>query len=173
MAKSALTREVYSCPVSRDRAPSRSSLERGRLRVVPVTLTEANAFVVRYHRHHSTKSGARFALAATVDGAIVGVAIVARPVARLLDDGKTAELARLATDGTANACSFLLATVARVARAMGYQRLITYTLPAEGGASLRAAGWRAEQLTAGGGWSRLGRPRADENPCAKLRWTAW
>lgn len=165
MAKSALTRGVHPCPASPHRTPS--------LRVVPVTLTEANAFVVRFHRHHSTKAGARFALAATMGGAIVGVAIVARPVARHLDDGKTAELARLATDGTRNACSFLLATVARVVRAMGYQRLITYTLPVEGGASLRAAGWRAEHLTAGGDWSRAGRPRADDNPGAKLRWTAW
>ena len=75
------------------------------------------------------------------DGRLAGVAIVGRPVSRYLDDGKTLEVNRLCTDGTKNACSFLYAAAARAARAMGYQRIITYTLDTEGGASLRAAGW--------------------------------
>lgn len=92
---------------------------------------------------------------------IVGVAIVGRPVARTLDDGWTLEVTRVATDGTKNACSALYASAWRAARAMGYQRLITYTLPSEGGASLRAAGWRTVHRTKGGNWNTPARPRVD------------
>jgi hypothetical protein len=70
------------------------------------------------------------------------VAIVGRPVARRMDDGETVEINRVCTDGTRNACSLLLGAVRRAARALGYKRVITYTLPSEGGASLRAAGYR-------------------------------
>ena len=54
----------------------------------------------------------------------------------------TLEVTRLCTDGTKNACSFLYGKAARAAFALGYRRIGTYTLPDEGGASLRAAGWK-------------------------------
>lgn len=75
-------------------------------------------------------------------GELVGVAIVGRPVARALQDGKTAEVSRVCTSGEPNACSKLLSACRRVAVALGYSRLITYTLVSELGTSLRAAGWR-------------------------------
>lgn len=102
---------------------------------------------------------------------MVGVAIVGRPVARQSQDGLTAEVKRLATDGTRNACSILYAAAWRAARALGYRRLITYTLPEEGGASLRGAGWRCIGSAGGGAWSRRARPRVDLHPTQqKLRW---
>lgn len=141
------------------------------LELVPVTLREANAFVVRHHRHHKPARGCKFALAAAAAGVVVGVAIVGRPVARGLDDGWTAEVTRLCTDGTRNACSFLYGAAWRAARALGYQRCGTYTLPEEGGASLRAAGWRLIGEAGGGSWSCPSRPRVDLHPMqTKLRW---
>lgn len=101
------------------------------LEVVPITFKEANEFVRRYHRHHGPVQGYKFAigLADTERNEIVGVVIVGRPVARYLDDGWTLEVTRLCTDGTRNACSKLYAAAWRAARALGYRRLITYTLP--------------------------------------------
>ena len=77
------------------------------------------------------------------DGLLVGAAIAGRPVSRMLDNGQTIEVTRLVSDGTPNACSCLLGAMRRVARAMGYARIITYTLASESGTSLRAAGWTA------------------------------
>lgn len=141
------------------------------LQIVPVTLREAKAFVERHHRHHKAPQGGLFAIGAAKDGEIVGVVIVGRPVARMLDDGWTAEVTRCCTDGTRNAPSMLYRAAWRAARAMGYRRLVTYTLPEEGGASLRAAGWRLIGEAGGGSWHRESRPRIDLHPTqTKLRW---
>lgn len=144
-----------------------------RLKLVPVSLDEANAFVAVNHRHHKPVPGAKFCLGAAVDDRIVGVAIVGRPVARGNDDGHTLEVNRCCTDGTRNACSFLYQAAWRATLALGYGRLITYTLPEEGGASLRGAGWRLLGQRGGGSWSCPSRPRVDTAPLqAKLCWEA-
>lgn len=142
--------------------------------IVPSKRDEANAFVAAHHRHHRPVVGCIFTLACADAGRVVGVAIVGRPVARLAQDGFTAEVTRLCTDGTRNACSMLYAAAWRAARAIGYRKLITYTLPEEGGASLRGAGWVVVDECAGGGtWDRAERPRVDTHPTqAKLRWEA-
>jgi hypothetical protein len=145
-----------------------------RLEITPISLAEANAFIVSYHRHHQPMPGAKFCLAVSDDETGVrGVAIVGRPVARMLDDGWVLEVNRCCTDGARNACSMLYSAAWRAARALGYRRLITYTLPEEGGASLRGAGWKLLGTKGGGGWSRRGRPRVDAHPLqAKLLWEA-
>ena len=147
------------------------------LLAVPCTLREARAFVSAYHRHHRAPQGGLWCVSAAVEELdalkIVGVAIVGRPVARCSADGWTAEVIRVATDGTPNACSFLYGACWRAARALGYKRLITYTLASEPGTSLKAAGWLLVGETSGGSRSRLSRPRIDTHPLqAKLRWEA-
>lgn len=143
------------------------------LMLQPITLREAKAYVARNHRHHRPPTGALFAVAVGDGQMVRGVAIVGRPVARMLQDGWTAEVVRLCTDGTRNACSMLYGAAWRAARSMGYRRLITYTLPEEGGASLRGAGWRLVGEAGGGAWSRKSRPRVDTHPLqGKLRWEA-
>lgn len=153
---------------------------RARLALCPLTIREASAFVERVHRHHRAPRGGLFALGCypcaagpVVFGSpqIVGVVIVGRPVARRLQDGWTAEVTRCATDGTANACSFLYGAAWRAAQAHGFARLVTYTLPEEGGASLRGAGFRLIGPAGGGKWTRTARPRVDLHPTQeKLRW---
>lgn len=106
---------------------------------------------------------------------VIGVAIVGRPKARALDvDDYTAEVTRLCVaEYHRNACSMLYAACWRAWRAMGGRRLVTYTLAEEGGASLRAAGWKLVGEAGGGSWSRKERPRVDLHPLqVKLRWEA-
>jgi hypothetical protein len=161
-----------------------------KLTLTPISLVEANAFVLVHHRHSNPVTGHKFSMAAIArhdigdarpGGAgygmhtdiVHGVAIVGRPVARSLDDGFTLEVNRCCTDGTANACSFLYAAAWRAARALGYQRLVTYTLATEPGTSLRAAGWRIVGEVKGRSWSTHARPRIDTAPHQdKLRWEA-
>jgi hypothetical protein len=144
-----------------------------RMRVVPITLKEANAFVTRMHRHHGKVVGHLFSVAVALGDAIVGVAIVGRPVARMLQDGYTAEVTRCCTDGTEHAASKLYGACWRVAQQLGYRRLLTYVLNTEPGTTLRAAGWKCYGEAGGGSWSREGRPRVDLHPTqTKIRWEA-
>ncbi len=144
------------------------------LKVVPIHLKEANEFIKQHHRHHRpVRHGYKFCVAVADNGRICGVAIVGLPLARHLMDGWTLEVRRTCTDGTKNANSMLYATCWKVARALGYKRLITYTLPEESGASLKAAGWRCVGKTQGDTWDRpnIGRRRRDDHPTGpKLRW---
>ena len=111
------------------------------LRLKPISLRDANEYVRQHHRHHKPVAGHKFSIGCEADGELVGVIIAGRPVSRYLDDGFTLEVTRLCTNGAKNACSFLYGAVARAAAAMGYKRVITYTLESENGASLRASGW--------------------------------
>mgnify|MGYP000063425925 CR=1 FL=1 len=140
------------------------------LTLTPINLKTANAFVQQYHRHHKPTRGHKFSIGVSDNGALVGVAICGRPVARRLDDGYTLEVNRLCTDGTPNACSILYAAAYRAARAMGYNKVITYILDTENGASLKAAGYTCEGRAGGVGMERregteTGRPISapDEN----------
>lgn len=113
------------------------------LSAMPVTYRQACAFVEKLHRHHKPPAGHKFSIGvANNDGALVGVAMCGRPLARHWDDGFTLEVIRTCTDGTANANSFLYAACWKAGKAMGYQRLITYTQEGESGSSLRGAGWK-------------------------------
>lgn len=144
-----------------------------RLTLVPITIGDASVYVKQKHRHHKPPQGGLFAVACAIECEDVpcGVAIVGRPVARMLDDGWTAEVTRLCTDGSRNACSMLYGAAWRACRALGYRRLITYTLPEEGGASLRASGAKLIGEAGGGSWGVPSRPRVDKHPLQKkLRW---
>lgn len=144
------------------------------LTVVPVELKEANQFIAALHRHHQPVIGHRFSLGAIDEnGLLHGVCVVGRPVARLAGKPRdVAEVTRLATDGTQNACSILYAAAARACKAMGFRRIQTYTLPIEGGASLRASGWTCEGAAGGGQWKHTdGKPRRTDQPTdIKTRW---
>ena len=143
-----------------------------KLHIVPITFREACAYVQQHHRHHKPSRGCKFCIGvADEDEKIRGVAMVGRPVNRVLDDGWTVEVNRVATDGCPNACSALYGAAWRVARAMGYRKCVTYTLPSEGGSSLRGAGWTLIAETQGGSWSCKSRPRVDLHPTQqKFRW---
>ena len=131
------------------------------LRLVPVSLAQANEHVGAWHRHNRPVPGAKFCVGAADDaGVLHAVAIAGRPVARAYDDGDTLEIVRVASDGTRNACSMLYGACKRAAFALGYRRVITYTQADESGSSLRAAGWNIiAQRPARKGWDTPSRPR--------------
>lgn len=141
------------------------------LKLIPVSLKTANAFVAEHHRHHKPVTGHKFSLGCMQEGQLVGVAIVGRPVSRYLDDGLTLEVNRLCSTGEKNVCSFLYGIAARAGKALGYQRIVTYTLDTEPGTSLRAAGWECMGLAGGKRWTGTRRPAVDLYPAQmKLRY---
>ena len=103
--------------------------------MLPISLRDANAFVLAHHRHSGQVRGCKFCVAVVDD----------------LDAVHGAGRAPRMSKGAA-----------RIAKLMGYQKIITYTLATENGASLRASGWQcAPGLRGGGNWNVPGRPRAD------------
>lgn len=156
------------------------------LSIFPCTLHQANALVAEFHRHHQPVRGHRFSLGArSVCGTAVGVVIVGRPVARKTDQWLTAEITRLCVSPwlppvfdrkgrmhAPAACSMLYGAAARAAKAMGYRRIQTFTLPTECGASLRGAGYVCEGEAGGGDWNQPSRGdrRTDQPQEVKLRW---
>lgn len=144
------------------------------LHIQPLTLAQANEQIMLWHRHHKPVIGHRFSLGAYLDTKLVGAVVVGRPVSREIDQYLVAEVTRLVTDGTHNACSFLYGAAARVAKAMGFKRIQTYILVEELGTSLRAAGWIFDGITSGGNWNhskaRQGLRRVDQPMSPKQRW---
>jgi len=148
------------------------------LYAVPVGLAEAQQFVASFHRHNKAPKGYLFAVGVSDGESLVGVATVGRPVARHLDDGETAEVTRccVIAEAPKGACSFLYARCWQAARAIGWKRMVTYTLQSESGASLRGAGWKVvaevKQRDPGNWQNRPGREWQPVVGQAKLRWEA-
>ncbi|MCZ7375310.1 MULTISPECIES: XF1762 family protein [unclassified Micromonospora] len=140
--------------------PSRRRPARPRVR--PISYRQACAYISGHHQQRERPQGHTFSLGLTNQaGHLIGVAMVGRPDVRHHDDGLTAEVTRLATDGPRNAHSVLLAAAWRVARRMGYRRMITYTRTDRPAAGLRAAGWKVVTETPPAhGRNRLSRHRA-------------
>ena len=144
------------------------------LSVRPLTLKQANQFILNWHRHHKPVIGHRFSLGVyDQEQMLHGVVIVGRPVARNAGDPyQIAEVTRLATDGTPNCCSFLYGAAARISKEMGFSKIQTYILEDEPGVSLKASGWDLVATTTGGQWKHSdGKPRRVDQPdCKKTRW---
>ncbi|MFS8371712.1 XF1762 family protein [Acetobacter indonesiensis] len=143
---------------------------------IPVTIKFASSFVLEHHRHNKPPQGALFAVGAGYAGDVVGVATVGRPISRHRQDGWTAEVTRCCVIDSApkNTCSFLYGAAWRAAKALGWRKLITYTLQSESGASLRGSGWRVIAQTTGANpanWqSRIGRDHQDVTAQPKFVW---
>lgn len=145
-----------------------------RLELQPVSYAEACEFVRRHHRHNSSPPpGWKFGVAVNDGEKVVGVAMVGRPVARHLDDGWTVEVNRCCTDGSRNAASLLYGACWRAAKALGYRRMVTYTMKSESGASLRAAGWVTLCEIKGRSWGCPSRPRVTKHTIGdRMLWEA-
>jgi hypothetical protein len=143
------------------------------LELVPIDQDEAKAFVRRVHRHNKGLTGMKFQVGLACDGEIVAVGVGGRPVASELQDGWTVEINRVASDGHANANSMLYGALCRAAFALGYRKVVTYTLKRESGTSLRAAGFVVVAQVTGREWNSKARPRVLKGGPQlemKLRW---
>lgn len=101
------------------------------MEIRPITLRVANDYVNQFHRHHNATTGCKFAIGLYEDDELHGSAICGRPVSRYLDDGFTLEINRVCTDGILNGCSKLYGACVRIAKEMGYHKVITYILESE------------------------------------------
>lgn len=141
------------------------------MEIRPITLRQASEFIDHHHRHHRATVGCKFCIGLFDGEKMVGCAVNGRPVSRYLDDGLTCEINRLCTDGTKNACSMLYGASCRVAKAMGYRRIITYILESENGASLKASNFVCEGKAGGTHWTGM-RDRGQNIPHEmKTRWS--
>jgi len=122
------------------------------MHIRPITLRAAAAFVTEEHRHNKAPRGHKVSVGLFNDEPVevigrgvmftmVGVGVLSRPVSRVLDTGLNAEITRTCTDGTRNANSQIYGSLLRVAKAMGYHKVYTYTQAGESGSSLRAVGF--------------------------------
>ena len=135
-----------------------------RLIIRPITLKAANEYVNLNHRHHDGTVGCKFAVSVYDEkGELHGVAICGRPVSKYYDDNLTLEINRVCTDGTQNACSKLYGACCRIAKEMGYEKVITYTLQSENGASLKASNFICEGTAGGTHWT--GQRNPDNKVC--------
>jgi hypothetical protein len=140
--------------------------------IIPLTLAQANKLIEELHRHHKKVVGHRFSIGAVVEGKCVGACVVGRPVARMSEQYKIAEVTRLVTDGTKNACSALYGAAARIAKEMGFEKIQTFILLSEPGTSLKASGWTKAYVSGGGDWNRPSRGgrRTDQPLVKKEKW---
>lgn len=138
--------------------------------IIPISLKQANQYVTDYHRHHKAVRGCKFCIALKDNDKIVGVAICGRPVSRYYDDGMTLEINRLCTNGYKNACSMLYGACARIAKEMGYKKIITYILESESGASLKASNYICDGIAGGKIWT--GSRRRDNGVPQEMK-TRW
>lgn len=139
--------------------------------------TDVFADIDEHHSHHDAPTGWKFGVACYNGMVRVGVAVVGRPVARMIAtrDDSVLEVTRVCCWGDSrlrhNAASKLYGACRREAKRRGYSRLLTYTLVSEDGSSTKAANFRPTHISDGGGWSRPSRQRDDSAPtCEKVRW---
>lgn len=139
--------------------------------IAPTTFREASNYINKNHRHHAATVGCKFCISVVdEDGEIHGVAVCGRPVSRYLDDGLTLEINRVCTDGTMNVCSMLYGASCRIAKEMGYKRVITYTLESENGASLKASNFTCDGKAGGTHWTGCRNKGQNIPALMKKRW---
>lgn len=147
------------------------------MKLVPITLREAQRFIAEHHRHSQDPTGWKFGVGLMVDGDLVAVGVAGRPTGRGLDNGMFIEITRVCTLGTRNACSRLYGALCRASTALGYERAYTYTLASEAGSSPAAAGFVLDAELPARGYGG-GRARYETNLFgeairpeeAKIRW---
>ena len=136
----------------------------------PITFKIASDYINAHHRHHKATVGCKFCIGCFEGEKMVGCAVCGRPVSRHLDDGLTCEINRVCTDGTKNACSKLYGACCRIAKEMGYRRIITYILETENGVSLKASNFVCDGVAGGTQWTGV-RNRGQAIPKEmKTRW---
>ena len=141
-----------------------------KLTIKPISLKAANEYVAENHRHSKPTRGHKFSISVHNEHGLVGVAIIGRPVARVLDNGTTAEILRVCTDGTPNACSKLYGASVKACKAMGYTKIVTYTTAEENGASLKASNFTPTGNVTARQWDTPSRPREQREALERTRW---
>ena len=151
----------------------KESLKSSQLRLQPVTRDVVRLFVQKHHSHHHRPNTYIAAVGVSNEVGLVCVAVLEIPRARMLCNGTTAEVSRVASDGsTNNAASMACGAISRAALALGYTRLVSYTILGEPGTMYRASNWHPTALSTGGEWGRPSRPllQKSNQTGEKVRW---
>jgi hypothetical protein len=168
---------------------------RYRLRLGPIDLSDARAFIQREHSHLDAPIGGKCAVAVERRREEAWerccVALLGRPVSRELQAQGCAEVLRVAaasdpapvcsccwqTHGVTrttipHVASMCLAAISRAGLDLGYRRLVSSTLLGESGTMYIAAGWRAVACDRRErDWERSDGYRSPAGqPGAKVRW---
>ena len=143
------------------------------MEIRPITYREASDYINKHHRHHGATAGCKFCIGLYDGEKLIGCAVCGRPVSRYLDNGLTCEINRVCTDGTRNACSMLYGACCRVAKAMGYRKIITYTLESEPGTSVKASNFQNDGTAGGEIWTGTRRRDNGVPQERKTRWIKW
>ena len=164
--------EIYALHKNTCRLACREIVNKRKHRQIrPITLKVANEFINKHHRHHGGTVGCKFSIALFEGEKMIGVAICGRPVSRRLDHGEICEINRLCTLGGENSCSALYGACSRIAKEMGYKKIITYILESESGISLKASNFSCDGEAGGTHWTG-DRDRGQNIPYEKkLRWS--
>lgn len=148
------------------------------MKLVPVTVKRARAFVAEHHRHLPRLQGGLFAVGVELGGELVGVGLAGHPPRVWMGTGRVV-ISRVAAradlpgvgDHASPACTMILGALCRAAKALGYREAWTYTLPEEPGSSLRGAGFVDKGLTRDEEHDRPSRARRPvEVRTKKRRW---
>ena len=124
------------------------------MEIRPITFKQSCEFINKNHRHHRATVGCKFCVGLYEKNELIGCAVCGRPVSRFYDDGLTCEINRVCVlDGHKNACSMLYGACCRIAKNMGYKKIITYTLKSESGISLKASNFVNEGIAGGEHWT--------------------
>lgn len=131
------------------------------LTIVPVFLKVAKKFVWQNHRHNIPPLGSIFQVGLNRGEELVGVAICGRPTAQAINYEVVLEVYRnCVIENVDNGCSKLYGVCARIAKEMGYKKIMTFTKMSEPGTSLKASGWFVEAENVGckngKGWNSSG-----------------
>ncbi|WP_395606307.1 XF1762 family protein [Bacillus velezensis] len=167
---------ISDCKRSRKEAELYAEIYYGakklKLETRPITLKDACQFVDQNHRHHIGPQGHKFSIGLYDGDIIIGVIIAGRPVSRHQDNGITLEVTRCCVkEAYKNGISKLYAAVCKIAKVMGYKKVITYTLIEEPGVSMRSVNFLKVRTSSGGSWSSENRQRKDKHPTGKkLLW---
>ena len=140
------------------------------MEIRPITFKQAKIYINENHRHHNAPQGHKFSIGLYENDCLVGVACVGRPVSRYLDDGFTCEITRLCTLGIKNGCSFLYGACCRIAKEMGYRKIVTYILESENGASLKASNFICDGIAGGKHWTGKRNKGQNIPNEMKIRW---
>jgi hypothetical protein len=143
------------------------------MEIIPITKKIADNFIQNYHRHNKPVIGFKFAIGLRHNEQLIGVGIAGRPVARALDNGFTIEILRVCVkEGYPNANSKLYGRLVRIAKLMGYNSVITYTLSSESQSSIKAVGGKKISYTKPHQWDCKSRHRTHEDIYnkSKIRW---
>ncbi len=132
-------------------------IERGDIRLYPLTKKQGDKMIRDWHSHHKPTQGWKFGIGARLaTGEDLGCVIVGRPSAPALDTGLTWEVTRLCCRGGGqdkNLASMLLAAAVNASVPQGIRHMVSYTRQDEDGTCYKAQGWARVAEVVGKGWT--------------------